>query len=124
MVGVQENNVRLLEAVIQRHLLEMLPGVYDPTVGEAIENFSEVYTRPRGLFLSIDKPDAGEAELRGFGAGTDDIDLIVASDAEEIIGIGDWGANGIDISISNVAVYTASAGIYPQHGVPVVLDVS
>jgi malate dehydrogenase (oxaloacetate-decarboxylating) len=123
MMGVHDTNVTLFYALMQRHLLEMLPVVYDPTVGEAIEKFSEVYTRPRGLFLSIDKPDSVEAELRGFGAQADDIDLVVASDAEEILGIGDWGANGIDISIGKLAVYTAAAGIDPHRVLPVVLDV-
>ncbi len=123
MLRLHDTNVTLFYALIQRHLLEMLPVVYDPTVGEAIEKFSEVFTRPRGLFLSIDQPDAVEAALRGFGAGPDDIDLIVASDAEEILGIGDWGANGIDISIGKLAVYTAAAGIDPHRVLPVVLDV-
>jgi malate dehydrogenase (oxaloacetate-decarboxylating) len=123
MLGVHDTNVTLFYALMQRHLLEMLPVVYDPTVGEAIENFSEVYTRPRGLFLSIDKPDAVEDAMRAFGAGAGDIDLIVASDAEEILGIGDWGANGIDISIGKLAVYTAAAGISPHRVLPVVLDV-
>ena len=123
MLRVHDTNVTLFYALMQRHLLEMLPVVYDPTVGEAIEKFSEVYTRPRGLFLSIDKPDSVEAALSGFGAQADDIDLIVASDAEEILGIGDWGANGIDISIGKLAVYTAAAGIDPHRVVPVVLDV-
>jgi len=123
MLGVHDTNVTLFYALMQRHLTEMLPVVYDPTVGEAIESFSEVYTRPRGLFLSIDKADSVEAALRAFGAGADDIDLIVASDAEEILGIGDWGANGIDISIGKLAVYTAAAGIDPHRVLPVVLDV-
>jgi malate dehydrogenase (oxaloacetate-decarboxylating) len=123
MLGVHDTNVTLFYALMQRHLLEMLPVVYDPTVGEAIEKFSEVYTRPRGLFLSIDKADSVEDVLRGFGAQADDIDLIVASDAEEILGIGDWGANGIDISIGKLAVYTAAAGIDPHRVLPVVLDV-
>jgi malate dehydrogenase (oxaloacetate-decarboxylating) len=123
MLRLHDNNETLFYALMQRHLLEMLPVVYDPTVGEAIKNFSEVYTRPRGVFLSIDKPDAVEDALRDFGAGADDIDLIVASDAEEILGIGDWGANGIDISIGKLAVYTAAAGIDPDRVVPVVLDV-
>jgi malate dehydrogenase (oxaloacetate-decarboxylating) len=123
MLQLHDNNETLFYALMQRHLLEMLPVVYDPTVGEAIEHFSEVYTRPRGLFLSIDKPDSVEGALRDFGAGPDDIDLIVASDAEEILGIGDWGANGIDISIGKLAVYTAAAGIDPNRVVPVVLDV-
>jgi malate dehydrogenase (oxaloacetate-decarboxylating) len=84
MLGVHDTNVTLFYALIQRHLTEMLPVVYDPTVGEAIETFSEVYSRPRGLFLSIDKADSVETALGAFGAGADDIDLIVASDAEEI----------------------------------------
>jgi malate dehydrogenase (oxaloacetate-decarboxylating) len=123
MLGLHDVNETLFYALIQRHLLEMLPVVYDPTVGEAIEHFSEVYTRPRGLFLSIDKADEVEIMMRGFGAQADDIDLIVASDAEEILGIGDWGANGIDISIGKLAVYTAAAGIDPNRVIPVVLDV-
>jgi malate dehydrogenase (oxaloacetate-decarboxylating) len=123
MLGLHDTNVTLFYALMQRHLLEMLPVVYDPTVGEAIERFSEVYTRPRGLFLSIDNPDSVETAMRGFGAQADDIDLIVASDAEEILGIGDWGANGIDIAIGKLAVYTAAAGIDPHRVLPVVLDV-
>src|SRR5262249_30254892 len=103
--------------------LEILPVVYDPVVGEAIENYSEVITRPRGVFLSIDDPDSVEQKLADFGAAPDDIDLLVASDAEEILGIGDWGSNGIDISIGKLAVYTAAAGVDPHRVVPVVLDV-
>jgi malate dehydrogenase (oxaloacetate-decarboxylating) len=123
MLQLHDNNETLFYALMQRHLLEMLPVVYDPTVGEAIEKFSEVYTRPRGLFLSIDRPESVENALRGSGARAEDIDLIVASDAEEILGIGDWGANGIDISIGKLAVYTAAAGIDPTRVLPVVLDV-
>src|SRR5262249_26953418 len=106
-----------------RHLLEMLPVVYDPVVGEAIERYSEVMTRPRGVFLSIDDPDGVEARLAAIGAGPDEIDLIVASDAEEILGIGDWGANGVDIRIGKLAVYTAAAGVDPHRVIPVILDV-
>lgn len=123
MWRLHDNDVTLFYALMQRHLLEMLPVVYDPVVGEAIEKFSEVYTRPRGLYLSIDDPDGVEERLAAFGAGAEDIDLLVASDAEEILGIGDWGSNGIDISIGKLAVYTAAAGIDPYRVVPVVLDV-
>ncbi len=123
MLRLHDINETLFYALMQRHLLEMLPVVYDPIVGEAIEHFSEAYTRPRGLFLSIDKADEVETMMRGFGAQADDIDLIVASDAEEILGIGDWGANGIDISIGKLTVYTAAAGIDPNRVLPVVLDV-
>jgi malate dehydrogenase (oxaloacetate-decarboxylating) len=123
MWSVHDNNVTLFYALIQKHLLEILPVVYDPTVGEAIAKFSEVYTRPRGLFLSIDDPGGVEASLAAAGAGSDEIDLLVATDAEEILGIGDWGAGGIDISIGKLAVYTAAAGVDPHRVLPVVLDV-
>jgi malate dehydrogenase (oxaloacetate-decarboxylating) len=123
MWRLHDNDVTLFYALLQRHMLEMLPVVYDPVVGEAIENYSEVFTRPRGVFLSIDDPDGVEARLAAFGAGAGDIDLIVASDAEEILGIGDWGSNGIDISIGKLAVYTAAAGIDPHRVIPVILDV-
>lgn len=123
MWRLHDNNATLFYALLQRHMLEILPVVYDPVVGEAIENYSEVMTRPRGVFLSIDEPDKVETKLADFGAGPDDIDLLVASDAEEILGIGDWGSNGIDISIGKLAVYTAAAGIDPHRVVPVVLDV-
>ena len=100
MWRLHDNNVTLFYALLQRHMLEMLPVVYDPVVGEAIENYSEVFTRPRGVFLSIDDPDGVEARLAAIGAGPDEIDLLVASDAGEILGIGDWGANGMAISIT------------------------
>lgn len=123
MWRLHDNNETLFYALLQRHMIEMLPVVYDPVVGEAIENYSEVMTRPRGVFLSIDAPDAVESRLADFGAGPDDIDLLVASDAEAILGIGDWGSNGIDISIGKLAVYTAAAGVDPHRVIPVVLDV-
>lgn len=123
MWRLHDNNVTLFYALLQRHMLEMLPVVYDPVVGQAIEAYSEVMTRPRGVFLSIEDPDSVEQRLAAFGAGADEIDLIVASDAEEILGIGDWGSNGIDISIGKLAVYTAAAGVDPHRVVPVVLDV-
>ncbi|MDO8732645.1 MAG: NAD-dependent malic enzyme [Actinomycetota bacterium] len=123
MWRLHDNNVTLFYALLQNHMLEMLPVVYDPVVGEAIEKYSEVFTRPRGVYLSIDDPEGVEARLANFGADAEDIDLLVASDAEEILGIGDWGTNGIDISIGKLAVYTAAAGIDPYRVIPVILDV-
>lgn len=123
MWRLHDNNVTLFYALLQRHLMEMLPVVYDPVVGQAIEQYSEVITRPRGIFLNINEPEKIEEKLAAFGASADDIDLLVASDAEEILGIGDWGANGIDISIGKLAVYTAAAGVDPHRVIPVVLDV-
>jgi malate dehydrogenase (oxaloacetate-decarboxylating) len=105
------------------HLAEMLPIVYDPTVGEAIEKYSHEYRRPRGVFLSIDQPGDIEAAFATLGLGPEDVDLIVCSDAEEILGIGDWGVGGIQIAVGKLAVYTAAAGIDPRRVIPVSLDV-
>ena len=101
----------------------MLPIVYTPTVGKAIERYSHEYRRPRGVFLSVDHPDLVEESFRNYGLGADDVDLIVATDAEGILGIGDWGVGGIEIAIGKLAVYIAAAGIHPRRVIPVVLDV-
>lgn len=123
MWRLHDENETLFYALLQRHMMEIMPVVYDPVVGEAIENYSEVMTNPRGVFLCIDAPEKIEEQLSAWGAGADDIDLLVASDAEAILGIGDWGSNGIDISVGKLAVYTAAAGVDPHRVIPVVLDV-
>ena len=109
--------------VLSEHLSELLPIVYDPTVGEAIERYSNEYRRPRGIFLSIDRPDDIGRAFGTLGLGPDDVDLIVCSDAEEILGIGDWGVGGIQIAVGKLAVYTAAAGVNPRRVIPVSLDV-
>jgi malate dehydrogenase (oxaloacetate-decarboxylating) len=101
----------------------MLPVVYDPVVAQAIERYSHEFQRPNGVYLSVDDVDGVETALRNYGLSGDDVDLLVATDAEEILGIGDWGANGIAISIGKLAVYTAAAGIDPGRVIPVMLDV-
>jgi malate dehydrogenase (oxaloacetate-decarboxylating) len=123
LTALQDRNEVLFYRLLVDHLQEMLPVVYDPTVAQAIEQYSHEYRRPWGVYLSIDEPKAIEDSLRDFGAGPDDIDLIVATDAEEILGIGDWGVGGIDISVGKLAVYTAAAGIDPARVIPVMLDV-
>jgi len=120
---LQDNDEVLFYRLLGEHLQEMLPVVYDPTVGEAIKRYSHEYRRPRGVYLSIDEPDRIAAAFDDLGLGADDVDLIVASDAEEILGIGDWGAGGIDIAVGKLAVYTAAAGIDPARVIPVALDV-
>jgi malate dehydrogenase (oxaloacetate-decarboxylating) len=100
-----------------------LPVVYDPTVGDAIEKYSHEYRRPRGIYLSIDRPDDIEQAFATLELGPGDVDLIVCTDAEEILGIGDWGVGGIQISVGKLAVYTAAAGIHPSRVIPVSLDV-
>jgi len=119
---LQDSNEVLFYKLLSEHMYEMLPVIYDPTVAVAIEQYSLEYRRPRGVYLSIDHPERIEASLRNFGAGADDIDLLVATDAEEILGIGDWGVGGIQISVGKLAVYTAAAGIDPLRVIPVMLD--
>ena len=105
------------------HLAEMLPVVYDPTVGEAIKKWSRDYRRSRAVYLDVNHPENIRASFETLGLGADDVDLIVVSDAEEILGIGDWGVNGTDISVGKLAVYTAAAGIHPGRAIAVNLDV-
>ncbi len=120
---LHDRNEVLYFALLTNHLAELLPIVYDPTVGEAIEKYSHEYRRPQGIFLSIDEPNDMEAAFGSLGLGPDDVDLIVCSDAEEILGIGDWGVGGIQISVGKLAVYTAAAGVDPARVIPVSLDV-
>jgi malate dehydrogenase (oxaloacetate-decarboxylating) len=87
------------------------------------ERYSHEYRRPRGVYLSIDQPDQIEAAFGNLGLGPEDVDLLVASDAEEILGIGDWGVGGIGIAVGKLAVYTAAAGVDPARVIPVSLDV-
>ena len=109
--------------LLRDHLAEMLPIVYTPTVGEAIQHFSGEFRGTRGVYLSVDHPDDIETSLRASDLNPDDIDLIVATDGEAILGIGDWGVGGIAISIGKLSVYTAAGGIDPARTLPVVLDV-
>jgi malate dehydrogenase (oxaloacetate-decarboxylating) len=123
LAGLHDRNEVLYYKLLQDHLTEMLPVVYDPVVAQAIERYSHEFQRPNGVYLSIDNVDGVEQALREYGLGADDVDLIVATDAEEILGIGDWGSNGIAISIGKLAVYTAAAGVHPDRVIPVMLDV-
>jgi malate dehydrogenase (oxaloacetate-decarboxylating) len=109
--------------VLADHLPELMPVVYTPTVGEAIQRFSDEYRGQRGLFLSIDEPDEIGAAFETFGLGPDDVDLIVCTDAEAILGIGDWGVGGIQIAVGKLALYTAGGGIDPRRCIAVSLDV-
>jgi len=123
MEQLHDRNEVLYYRVLLDHLTELLPVVYDPTVGDAIERYSHEYRRPRGIYLSIDRPNDIQAAFGTLGLGPGDVDLIVCSDAEEILGIGDWGVGGIQISVGKLAVYTAAAGVDPRRVIPVSLDV-
>ena len=123
MEQLHDRNEVLYYRVLADHLTELLPIVYDPVIGDAIERYSHEYRRPRGLYLSIDRPDDMDNAFAGLGLGPEDVDLIVCSDAEEILGIGDWGVAGSMIAVGKLAVYTAAAGIDPRRVIPVSLDV-
>jgi malate dehydrogenase (oxaloacetate-decarboxylating) len=120
---LHDRNETLYYKLLVEHLPELLPIVYDPTVGDAIMHYSHEYRRPRGVFLSVDKPDDIAKAFGTLDLGPDDVDLIVCTDAEEILGIGDWGVGGIQISVGKLAVYTAAAGVDPRKVIPVSLDV-
>ena len=123
LAALHDRNEVLYYRLLEEHLKEMLPVVYDPVVAQAIERYSHEYRRPNGVYFSIDDIEGVETAFRNYGLGPRDVDLIVATDAEEILGIGDWGTNGMGISIGKLAVYTAAAGIYPDRVIPVMLDV-
>jgi malate dehydrogenase (oxaloacetate-decarboxylating) len=123
LAALHDRNEVLYYRLLQDHLKEMLPVVYDPVVAEAIEHYSHEFQRPNGVYLSIDQIDCVEKALGNYGLGADDVDLLVATDAEQILGIGDWGTNGMAISIGKLSVYTAAAGVDPGRVIPVMLDV-
>ena len=121
--NLRDRNEVLFFRLLSEHIDEMLPIVYTPTIGQAIERFSHEFRRPRGVYLSVNAPEEAEEALSVYGGGPDDIDLIVATDAEGILGIGDQGVGGMDIAVGKLAVYTAAAGIHPRRTIPVMLDV-
>jgi malate dehydrogenase (oxaloacetate-decarboxylating) len=123
LTALHDRNEVLFYRLLADHIAEMLPIVYTPTVGAAIERYSFEYRRPRGVYLSVDAPEEIERSLLATGLGPEDVDLLVATDGEAILGIGDWGVGGIDIAVGKLAVYTAAAGIDPDRTIPVVLDV-
>jgi malate dehydrogenase (oxaloacetate-decarboxylating) len=122
LANMRDRNEVLFYRLLAEHLEEMLPIVYTPTVGIAIERYSHEYRRPRGVFLDVNHPENVEESLRNYGLEGDDVDLLVATDSEGILGIGDQGVGGIDIAIGKLAVYIAAAGLHPRRVIPVVLD--
>ncbi|MFS0779918.1 NAD-dependent malic enzyme [Neobacillus sp. 3P2-tot-E-2] len=123
LYDLYNRNVVLFYRLLKEHLAEMLPIIYTPTVGDAIRSYSHSYRRPGGLYLSIENPEGIEKAFSNLGQPKDGIDLIVVTDSESILGIGDQGVGGINIAIGKLAVYTAAAGIDPSRVLPVVLDV-
>jgi malate dehydrogenase (oxaloacetate-decarboxylating) len=120
---LDDRNETLFFKVLSDHLDELLPIVCDPTAGETIEQYSHEHRRPRGIYLSIDRPDDIEKSFASLGLGADDVDVIACSDAGDLPGVGDCGVAGVRIAAGKLAVYTAGAGIRPDRVIPVSLDV-
>ena len=122
LMEIFDTNRTLFYYLFSQHVVEFMPVVYDPVIAENIENYSELFVNPQNaVYLSIDSPETIEESLRNATKDRE-IRLIVATDAEGILGIGDWGTNGVDISVGKLMVYTAAAGIDPKSVLPVVLD--
>lgn len=122
LMNLFNTNRTLFYKLMGEHLVEFMPVVYDPVVADSIEQYNEIFLKPQdATFLSIDEPENIKASLKNAADGRD-IRLIVVTDAEGILGMGDWGVNGVDIAIGKLMVYTAAAGINPAQVLPVSID--
>ncbi|WP_448211418.1 NAD-dependent malic enzyme [Colwellia sp. MEBiC06753] len=119
--NIQDNNETLYYRLVQEHIEEMMPIIYTPTVGDACERFSDIYRSNRGLFISYDERDQLDDILRN--ATKNKVKVIVVTDGERILGLGDQGIGGMGIPIGKLALYTACGGISPAYCLPITLDV-
>ncbi len=118
---VQDNNETLFYRLLEEHLVEMLPVIYTPTVGEACEHFSDIYRSARGIFVSYEERQFMDDILRSVTK--DKVKVIVVTDGERVLGLGDQGVGGMGIAIGKLSIYTACGGISPAYTLPVALDV-
>lgn len=122
LMNLFSRNRTLFYYLFSRHVGEFMPIVYDPGIAESVRNYSEFFITPQNAaYLAIDHPEQMEKAVRNAAEGRS-IELIVVTDAEAILGIGDWGTNGVGISTGKLMVYTAAAGIDPAKVLPVVID--
>ena len=123
LTALHDRNEVLFFRLFSEHLTEMIPIVNDLTVGLAMEQYHHELRRPGGVYLSIDHPAEIEKAFENLGVAAGDIDLVVATDAAQVPGIGDWGVGGMEISVGKLAIFTAAGGIDPLRSIPVMLDV-
>ncbi len=121
--ALQDRNETLFYRVLREHIVETMPIVYTPTVGEACQRFSEIYRRPRGLFVSYPDREHLREVLRNRPQARRDVDVIVVTDGQRILGLGDQGIGGMGIPIGKLSLYTLIGGINPARTLPIVLDV-
>jgi len=117
--ALHDTDTVLFYAFVESHLAEMLPILYTPTVGQACQEFSHIYRRPHGLFLSWPHRDRIPSQIEAL---EQDIDVVVVTDGERILGLGDLGIGGMGIPIGKLALYTAAGGVDPRRTLPVFLD--
>lgn len=119
--SIQDDNETLFYRLVEDHLDEMLPIIYTPTVGEACQEFSKIYRKHRGIFVSY--PDKDRIDDILYSATKQNVKVIVVSDCERILGLGDQGVGGMGIPIGKLSLYTSCGGISPAYTLPIVLDV-
>ncbi|MDD3224486.1 MAG: NAD-dependent malic enzyme [Clostridium sp.] len=123
LMNLYDTNRTLFYYLVGKHVTEFLPIIYTPTIGDAVINYSKNYDTPKdAVFLSVDNKKDIEASIKTAAKDLDDIKLIVVTDGEGVLGIGDWGVQGVDISVGKLAVYTVASGMNPKNVLPIVID--